>query len=60
MTASKAIEYLVYILKQHPHIESADFGSAIKLGTEAIKRLELCRSKGEIYSMKLLPGEDPE
>lgn len=58
MTLDKAIEFLQFLLKEHPRIESADFGSAIKLGIEALKRH---RDKSHLtYAGMLepLPGED--
>ena len=57
MTIDKAIEYLDYILKQHPRIEHADFGDAIKLGREALKRLQSARSVITLPYTALLPGE---
>ncbi len=60
MTADKAIEYLDYILKEHPRIKSADFGSAIKLGIEALKFTKNLRDTNYITKLHLLPGEDSE
>jgi hypothetical protein len=60
MTLDKAIEYLDYILKQHPHIESADFGNAIKLGIEALKAVAKMRHYPFPDEILQLPGEDPE
>ena len=57
MTIDKAIEYLDYILKQHPRIEHADFGDAIKLGIEALKGIKKVRKTFEPYVTALLPGE---
>lgn len=58
MTLDKAIEYLTYLLKEHPRIESADFGSAIKLGIEALNRLQVFRNVAYLPATRLLPGED--
>jgi len=60
MTLSKAIDYLDYLLKQHPRIEHADFGNAIKLGREALQRIEVGRNNPGTHWTDPLPGEDPE
>jgi len=60
MTADKATGYLDYLLKQHPRIEHADFGDAIKLGREALKEVVRLRSHKEFHVLDLLPGEDPQ
>jgi len=60
MTLAKAIEFLQFLLKEHPRIESADFGSAIKLGIEALKEFECLREDCAFIRNKLLPGEDSQ
>lgn len=60
MTASKAIEYLQFLLKEHPRIEHADFGTAIKLGREALIFYQTHKSRVIPPYTLLLPGEDPE
>ena len=60
MTLDKAIEYLDYILKEHPRIESADFGSAIKLGREALKEIHRERIGEILFIGEQLPGESKD
>ncbi|MBA7583280.1 hypothetical protein ES708_25221 [subsurface metagenome] len=60
MTLDKAIEYLEYILKQHPRLEHGDFGQAVKLGRQSAKRIQNARDIGYSVPADLLPGEDPE
>ena len=60
MKPPKAIEYLDYILKEHPRIESADFGSAIKLGTEALAAIVKWRADHDDDILLHLPSEDPQ
>ena len=60
MTADKAIEYLDYILKQHPLAEHGDFGQAVKLGIEALKAVAKMRHYPFPDEILQLPGEDPK
>jgi len=43
MTADKAIEYIDIVLEAHPRLRPGDFGQAVKLGQEALKRLQFMR-----------------
>ncbi|MBA7588670.1 hypothetical protein ES708_30735 [subsurface metagenome] len=58
MTADKAIEYIDIVLKAHPRLRPGDFGQAVKLGQEALKRLQFMRQNLFPFTQPLLPGED--
>ncbi|MBA7570670.1 hypothetical protein ES708_12423 [subsurface metagenome] len=60
MTIDKAIEYLDVVLKAHPRLRPGDFGQAVKLGQEALKRVKAEESQFDLDLRNLLPGEDPE
>jgi len=60
MTADKAIEYLDIVLKAHPRLTPGDFGQAIKLGQEALKRIQYARQHRFTETISPLPGEDPQ
>ncbi|MBA7546617.1 hypothetical protein ES705_39009 [subsurface metagenome] len=57
MTIDKAIEYLDIVLKAHPRLRPGDFGLAVQLGKEALKRVQLHRKDHFSSYPTLLPGE---
>ncbi len=59
-TLDKAIEYLDIVLKSHPRLRPGDFGQSVKLGQEALKRLQFLRLNLVPFTQPPLPGEDPE
>ncbi len=60
LTLDKAIEYLDIVLKTHPRLRPGDFGQAVKLGQEALKRLQFMRQNLVPFTQPPLPGEDPQ
>ena len=60
MTADKAIEYVDIVLKAHPRLRPGDFGQAVALGQEALKRLQFMRQNLFPFTQPPLPGEDPQ
>ncbi len=58
MTLDKAIQYLDIVLNDHPHLRPADFGQAVKLGQEALKRIKESRTPESINPHLPIPGED--
>lgn len=57
MTIDKAIEILYLITDTPPSGANPDFVDAVKLGTEALKRLGQLRSDRPSFPHTLLPGE---
>jgi hypothetical protein len=57
MTVDKALEYLDIVLKAHPRLRPGDFGLAVQLGKEALKRIQTQRAQYPEISSRLLPGE---
>lgn len=57
MNLPKAIELLDYLGKANDFDLGPDYLDAIKLGTEALKRLQHDRQWGAAVSRVLLPGE---
>ncbi len=57
MTLDQAIKYLDFILKEHPHLRHGDFGQAVHLGVEALKRVQAIRGPNAIKFWQPLPGE---
>jgi len=57
MTIDKAIEYLDIVLKAHPHLQPGDFGQAVQLGKEALKRIRNQRVNPDLKLETLLLGE---
>lgn len=60
MTIDKAIEILTALARPIREDENPDDSDALKLGIEALKRLEQNRTLHFIPSMKLLEGETDE
>ena len=58
MTIDKAIEILNHILRATPLRYDPDQKDAIKLGIEALNRIQACRKVIDIPYNKPLPGED--
>ena len=57
MKLEKAIEITNFHIAEHTIHQSRDITDALKLGIEALKRVEEARVKGTIWNYSLLPGE---
>lgn len=57
MKLEKAIELLTHWQKGEDITSFDDVNSATKLGIEAMKRLAICRCKGDLLDLTPLPGE---
>ncbi len=60
MTPEKAIELLTHMLPCMKSPVLRPKQNAIKLGIEALKRIQSNREAGDIEQMELLPGETQE
>lgn len=60
MKLPKAIEILTLSLTTRPSIKDPDFDKALKLGIEALRRIQDGREKGYDYFGHLLEGETQE
>ncbi len=60
ITADRAIEYLDIVLEAHPRLRPDDFGQSVKLGQEALKRLQFMRQNLFPFTQPLLPGESSQ
>jgi len=60
MTLKKAIEILIDHKMQSAFEATSDFEDALKLGIEALKRLNKLRDNYSPYSIAPLPGETEE
>jgi len=60
MKLEKAIEILNLILGDQPSNFQEDDEDALKLGIEALKRVQLQRTHGGVITETMLPGETEE
>lgn len=59
MTLEKAMENLTSHTPTQPPYFDPDFVKALKLGTEALKAIDLARRSRDVRIIDKLPGETP-
>jgi hypothetical protein len=59
MKIGKAIQLLILKSKNSPNIDPDDLSSAVRLGLEALRNIQIIRRGGTHNFNSLLPGETP-